>query len=99
MHDDENDLPDFPDEEIDMDVSNVIPNSQAIDAAEDDLLAATQGQTAKRARPEYVNFAKRAKRVDVKRLKENIWKELALPVSLPVHFGIDRMRISDSNGM
>ncbi|GAA5868066.1 hypothetical protein JCM8547_000795 [Rhodosporidiobolus lusitaniae] len=41
----------------------------------DDLVAATQGQV-RRARPETVNYAKRAKRVDVKRLKESIWKEL-----------------------
>ncbi|GAA6015229.1 hypothetical protein JCM10207_003652 [Rhodosporidiobolus poonsookiae] len=48
------------------------------DAAErelDDLAAASQGQV-KRARPETVNYAKRAKRVDVKRLKESIWREL-----------------------
>lgn len=44
---------------------------------EDDLLAATQTQL-KRARPQFVSYAKKAKRVDVKKLKENIWKELAL---------------------
>lgn len=44
---------------------------------EEDLLAATQGQM-KRARPLYVNYAKKAKRVDVRMLKENIWKELAI---------------------
>ena len=27
-------------------------------------------------RPEFVNYAKTAKRVDVKKLKENIWKTL-----------------------
>lgn len=45
------------------------------EVSEQDLLAATQGQ-GRRVRPEQVNFAKRAKRVDVRRLKENIWKEL-----------------------
>jgi condensin complex subunit 2 len=44
---------------------------------EEDLLAATQGQM-RRARPLYVNYAKKAKRVDVRMLKENIWKELAI---------------------
>lgn len=42
---------------------------------EDDLWAGTQGQL-KRARPETVHYAKRAKKVDVKRLKDNIWKGL-----------------------
>jgi condensin complex subunit 2 len=59
FHDDE-DIPDFEEEE---------------DGAEEDLLAATQGQL-KRVRPEEVNYAKRAKRVDVKKLKDSIWKEL-----------------------
>lgn len=45
------------------------------DAGEQDLLAATQGQT-RRVRPEFVNYAKRAKRVDVRKLKDNIWKGL-----------------------
>lgn len=40
---------------------------------EDDLWAGTQGQLLRRARPENVNFAKKAKRVDVKRLKDDIW--------------------------
>lgn len=42
---------------------------------EEDLLAATRGQL-KRVRPDNVNYAKRAKRVDVKKLKDSIWKEL-----------------------
>ncbi len=37
-------------------------------------------QTLKRVKPEYVNFAKKAKRVDVRKLKETIWKELAIRV-------------------
>jgi condensin complex subunit 2 len=42
----------------------------------DDLWAGTQGQQLKRPRPENVNFAKKAKRVDVKRLKDDIWTGL-----------------------
>jgi condensin complex subunit 2 len=49
------------------------------DANEQDLLAATQDQT-RRVKPEVVNYAKRAKRVDVKKLKENIWKNLDIVV-------------------
>ena len=52
----------------------------AVDAGEQDLLAATQGMT-RRVRPESVNYAKRAKRVDVRKLKENIWKGLDIKVS------------------
>lgn len=49
------------------------------DAGEQDLLAATQGMT-RRVRPELVNYARRAKRVDVRKLKENIWKGLDIKV-------------------
>ena len=45
-----------------------------------DLLAATQGQT-RRVRPDFVNYATRAKRVDVRKLKDNIWTELNIVVS------------------
>ncbi|GJN94096.1 hypothetical protein Rhopal_007170-T1 [Rhodotorula paludigena] len=48
----------------------------------DDLAAATQGQL-RRVRPETVNYAKRAKRVDVKKLKDSIWRELE-EVVIPV---------------
>lgn len=34
----------------------------------------------KKAKPEYVNYAKAAKKVDVRILKENIWDKLELPV-------------------
>ncbi|KAJ3528735.1 hypothetical protein NM688_g7955 [Phlebia brevispora] len=49
---------------------------------EQDLLAATQGQT-RRVRPEFVNYAKRAKRVDVRKLKDNIWKNLDILIPEP----------------
>ncbi|KAG8756037.1 hypothetical protein FRC14_003419 [Serendipita sp. 396] len=45
-----------------------------------DLLAATQGQV-RRVRPEFVNYAKKVKRVDVRKLKENIWKGLDIVLS------------------
>ncbi|CUA78174.1 Condensin complex subunit 2 [Rhizoctonia solani] len=48
-------------------------------ADEEDLIAATQG-TLKRVRPEHINYTKRAKRVDVRMLKENIWKGLNIVV-------------------
>jgi condensin complex subunit 2 len=48
-------------------------------ADEEDFIAATQG-TLKRVRPEHINYAKRAKRVDVRMLKENIWKGLNIVV-------------------
>ncbi|KAI0726709.1 condensin complex subunit 2/barren [Fomitopsis betulina] len=51
----------------------------AIEPGEQDLLAATQGLT-RRVRPEFVNYAKRAKRVDVRKLKDNIWKGLDIVV-------------------
>lgn len=46
---------------------------------EQDLLAATQSLT-RRVRPEFVNYARKAKRVDVRRLKDNIWKGLRIVV-------------------
>lgn len=48
----------------------------------DDLAAATQGQL-RRVRPEMVSYAKRAKRIDIKKLKDSVWKELE-EVVLPV---------------
>ena len=44
---------------------------------EEDLWAGTQGKL-KMARPESVHYAKKAKKVDVKRLKDNIWKGLRI---------------------
>jgi hypothetical protein len=48
------------------------------DPGEQDLLASTQGKT-RRVRPEFINYTKRAKRVDVRKLKDNIWKGLKIP--------------------
>ena len=47
--------------------------------AEQELLSNVQG-TSRRVRPEFVNYAKRAKRVDVRKLKDNIWKNLDIVV-------------------
>lgn len=49
----------------------------ADDDDDQDLLAGTQ-EYAKRARPETVKYSKRAKRVDVRKLKQNIWKGLEI---------------------
>jgi hypothetical protein len=38
---------------------------------------------ARRARPDYVNYAKTAKKVDVKRLKDNLWAKLDIPEVTP----------------
>ncbi|WOO79743.1 Condensin complex subunit 2 [Vanrija pseudolonga] len=46
----------------------------------DDLWRATQGQELRRPRPENVHYAKKAKRVDVKRLKDDIWNDLKVLV-------------------
>lgn len=74
---DDDDGPAFDDlYEGDVDGDGIVPQ----DAGEQDLLAETQSMT-RRVRPESVNYAKRAKRVDVRRLKENIWKGLDIKVS------------------
>lgn len=58
------------------------PGGADDDEEMDDLHAATQGQL-RRVRPEMVSYAKRAKRVDVKKLKDSIWRELE-EVVIPV---------------
>ncbi|KAG7443664.1 barren [Guyanagaster necrorhizus] len=55
-------------------------DGMGLPAEGEDLLAATQGQT-RRVKPAFVNYTKRAKRVDVRKLKENIWKGLDIVVS------------------
>ncbi|KAH8832311.1 barren [Flagelloscypha sp. PMI_526] len=52
-----------------------------VEEAEEDLLASTQQASQnRRVKPEFVKFSKRAKRVDVRKLKENIWKGLDIVV-------------------
>jgi len=52
------------------------------DGDEPDLMATLAG-TSRRVRPQYVNYTKKAKRVDVRKLKENIWKSLDIKVPHP----------------
>ncbi|EJF64153.1 barren [Dichomitus squalens LYAD-421 SS1] len=75
------------------DVDDGVDGGLPVEADEQDLLAATQGQT-RRVKPETVNYAKRAKRVDVRKLKENIWKGLEI-VAPPVEDGEDAMDTDD----
>ena len=49
------------------------------DSGDRDLLSETQG-LGREVRPEMMNYAKRAKRVDVRKLKDNIWKGLDIVV-------------------
>jgi hypothetical protein len=75
FHDDFEDGPGFGD---DMDAPDgALPVLPEVLEEEGDLLAATQGPL-KRVRPEFVNYARKAKRVDVRKLKENIWKGLKI---------------------
>lgn len=76
FQDDDDDAPGF-DDPYDGD-----GGASVMEPGEQDLLAATQGQT-RRVRPEAINYAKRAKRVDVRKLKENIWKGLDIVVAAP----------------
>lgn len=65
----------FDDDEMEVDAAlPMIPDNMD---EEGDLLAQTQGPL-KRVRPEFVNYARKAKRVDVRKLKENIWKGLKI---------------------
>jgi condensin complex subunit 2 len=75
FHADYEDATGLPDDDED-------PMSGAMDLGEavDDLLASGEDQR-RRVRPEFVNYAKRAKRVDVRKLKENIWKGLDIKLS------------------
>ncbi|GHJ88493.1 hypothetical protein NliqN6_4895 [Naganishia liquefaciens] len=71
FHDDVDDAADF------AEVDDGLLGEAPVEGDEDDLWAGAQGL--KKAKPETVNYAKRAKRVDVKRLKDNIWKGLKIP--------------------
>lgn len=76
FHDDYDDGPGF-DDAYDGGGSAAPPD--LADEGEQDLLATPAGQT-RRVRPEFVKYAKRAKRVDVRKLKENIWQGLDIVV-------------------
>ncbi|PWN37959.1 uncharacterized protein FA14DRAFT_159755 [Meira miltonrushii] len=49
-------------------------NAMALEPEDEELAT----QALKRIRPEFVNYTKVAKRVDIRKLKENIWRELAI---------------------
>ncbi|KAF7309641.1 Condensin complex subunit 2 [Mycena indigotica] len=78
FHDDYDDGPGFDDG---FDDGDALAPPEA-DTDEQDLLAATQGKT-RRVRPDFVNYAKRAKRVDVRKLKDNIWRGLDIVIAKP----------------
>jgi hypothetical protein len=67
FHDDDDDAPSF-----DGDLAG------AADPGEQDPLARTQGKT-RRVRPEFIDYTKCAKRVDVHKLKETIWNLMEGP--------------------
>ncbi|KIL65564.1 hypothetical protein M378DRAFT_10689 [Amanita muscaria Koide BX008] len=91
FHDDYDDGPGFDDVDPYDGDGPGIPEAEA---GEQDLLAATAGQT-RRVRPELVNYAKRAKRVDVRKLKENIWKGLDITITPPQRDREDDMDVDD----
>ena len=76
FHDDYDDGPGFDD--IDEGSSGGI----SANPEERDLLAPLNGGS-RRVRPQYVNYANRAKRVDVRKLKDNIWKGLNIVIPEP----------------
>ncbi|KAI0044766.1 barren [Auriscalpium vulgare] len=75
FHEDYDDGPGF-DDAFDGDGGDLPASAEP---GEQDLLAATAGQS-RRVKPEFVNYTKRAKRVDVRKLKENIWKGLDIVI-------------------
>jgi condensin complex subunit 2 len=56
-----------------------IGSAPMADGDEPDLMATLAGSS-RRVRPQFVNYAKKAKRVDVRKLKENIWKGLDIKI-------------------
>ncbi|KIV95339.1 hypothetical protein PV10_03008 [Exophiala mesophila] len=59
------------------------PDTQFPNTQQSELLPGSFGsqlvtQAGKRLRPEYVNYARTAKKVDVRRLKENMWKGMSV---------------------
>lgn len=58
---------------IDGDGEGHVPNGINGEDDDENLWQGSQGMELKKSKPENVNFAKKAKRVDVKRLKDDIW--------------------------
>lgn len=86
FHDDDDDGPGFDDLYDGDGLPDGDPMPVDAEPGERDLLSETQGQT-RRVRPEAVNYARRAKRVDVRKLKENIWRglDIVIPPSQGTH--------------
>ncbi len=80
FHDDADDGADFA--EVDDGLGDVLMADDLGEGAGDDLWAGTQSEQLRKAKPESVHYAKKAKRVDVKRLKDNIWRGLDLPIDV-----------------
>lgn len=60
----------------DASIGSIPPLVGLVGSEEENLWAGTQDL--KRTRPDYVKYTKRAKRVDVKKLKDSIWKGLEI---------------------
>ena len=78
---------------------NLDMGTPILDGDGDDLWQGTQGGTSqglKKSRPDNVKYAKKAKRVDVKRLKDDIWSGLKtlLPEDRPASSRDDSVSIS-----
>jgi condensin complex subunit 2 len=70
--DDDGDGPGFDDGDDGGGIGSVVPGAEG---DVQDLMATLVGSS-RRVRPQYVIYTKKAKRVDVRKLKENIWKSL-----------------------
>jgi condensin complex subunit 2 len=79
FNDDDDDAPGFDDGFEGPITDGALPD---INDGEQDLLTGSQAPK-RRIKPEFVNYAKRAKRVDVRKLKENIWRGLDIVVPKP----------------
>ena len=79
FHDDFDDDGDGPGFDDGFDGGGIGSAAPGAEGDEPDLMATLAGSS-RRVRPQYVNYSKKAKRVDVRKLKENIWKSLDIEV-------------------
>jgi len=81
FHDDGDDPADYAFVDDNLDAADGASDGPSMPIGDDDdLWQGTQGQEVRKAKPENVHFAKKAKRVDVKRLKDDIWSGLKVLV-------------------
>jgi condensin complex subunit 2 len=75
--------------------------ASAVPGAEGDEsdLMATLERSSRRIGPKFVNYTKRAKRVDVRKSKENIWKGLDIKTPNPKDPDESMVRILDFSGL